>query len=196
MDPMSLNEWIESAGDKREHCFQFGYRDLYLDIGFFNVQFGACELNLTALLQTATQSGDPKAFDILTSGMDARVKVSRLRQAVKLHGEIGANLHARLKVFEDQCIKLRNKLAHGLLLPTEDPAFYELVSVLKQPSAVTNRMPGVEKPERVHADRIWKYGVWMNQFCMDLAQVPTVFLFNSEFEIRTPRTPVLQADRL
>lgn len=196
MEAMSLNEWIASTGDKREDCFDPGYRDLYLDIGFFAVQFAGVDLALTSLLMIATQSGDPKAFDILVSGMDARVKVSRFRQAVKLHGKIGPNLDVRLRVFEDQSIKLRNKLAHGTILPChDDPNFYRIISMLKQPEEAKGRHARAESPEKLRSDQIWKHGIWLSQLVGDLSTVPMKWLFNSEFEISSPKTPVLLAGR-
>lgn len=197
MEPMSLNEWVASTGDTREDCFDHGYRDLYMDIGFFNVQFAAAELGLTSLLMIATQSGDFKAFDLLVSGMDARTKLARFRKAAKLHGKIGPKLDERLKVFEDQSIKLRNKLAHGTILPCADnPEFYQIVSILKQPEGISPRHRRTEKPERFRADRIWKHGLWLNKFVTDLGTVGFAWLFNQEFEISSPKSPVLSAGRL
>jgi len=193
MLPMSLQEWVKSEAFTRDGCVNPEYRDLYLDIGFFTVQFAACELNITALLQVATQSNDPKSFDLLVSGMDARVKVSRFRQAAKLYSSLGPLLSERLDVFERQAIKLRNKLAHGTLIPSKDPQVYEIVSVLKQPESVSNRTDRHERPERIRSDRIWQLGAWLNLFAFDLAHAMLVWGFNSEFELRTPRTPVLLA---
>lgn len=197
MEPMSLNEWIASTDDTRDDCMESSYHNLYLDTGFFYTQFAGAELCLTGLLQVATHSTDPKAFNLLVSGMDARVKVNRFRNAAKLCGSIGPNLDARLTVFEKQSISLRNKLAHSVVLPHDtDDSIYEIVSILKQPLSVNHRLPTLEPPEKLRADRVWKHGVWLNRFVFDMATAIPEWMQSSVFEIKSPLTPVLIAGRL
>jgi hypothetical protein len=89
--------------------------NLYLDLGYFISWFAVSEFRITSLLQAATTSQNTTAFDLLTKGMDARVKCERLRAACDLFLPMGSNLDTRLGVFERHIIPLPNKLAHSFV---------------------------------------------------------------------------------
>lgn len=57
------------------------------------------ELRISYLLARATNIKDLSAFELLTRGMDAKIKVERFRKAAR--GRIGPNLNDRLTVFYD-----------------------------------------------------------------------------------------------
>jgi hypothetical protein len=193
MGKMSLNEWVAEAGFQREDCFKHGYRDLYLDIGFFNAQFASVEFVLTSLLLAASGAARP----LEVNGIETEAKVAWFRKTAEIHGRIGPNLDARLKVFAEQSIGLRDKLAHCTILPSDDwPDFFEFVSVLK-PATTPARLPElVDLPETFRADRIWKHGVWLHKFVGDLSTVALTWANTKELEIPCPRTPVLEDGRL
>jgi hypothetical protein len=191
MGKMSLNEWVAAAGFQREDCFKHGYRDLYLDIGFFNAQFASAEFVLTSLLLAAARPGEIGSAE-LANGMDAEAKVARFRSMAETGDGIGPHLDARLRVFEEQSIVLRDKLAHSTILPSDDwPDFFEFVSVIEPPEGPGRLRRRADLPERFRADRIWKHGVWLHKFVGDLSAAELTWASTAQFEIPRPRTPVL-----
>lgn len=191
---MSLDEWVSQAGLSREDCFKHGYRELYLDIGFFNAQFASVEFVLTYLLLLASNARDPRSIERLMNSMDASAKAGRFRLACAVHGAIGPNLDARLRVFEDQSIALHRKIVHSTILPGDDwPDSYEFVSTINQLNGVTIVEGRSVPSETVRSDRIWKHGMWLSGFVSDLSSVALAWTVGRAFEIPSPGTPVLVA---
>jgi hypothetical protein len=91
------------------------YQDMYFRVGHFIGEYSTVELAITALLAIISNFKDLEAFHTLTKGMDAKVKVERLRELAKtkkLLVEKGP-FDARLMHFADKTANLRNKVAHA-----------------------------------------------------------------------------------
>lgn len=109
MDEDVLQEIVNRTAAKQDHPY-------LILTGAFLARFASVEMMLTALLAVLLQLGDLTAFQIITRGMDARVKIDRLKQLAKhRNGKIGATLKERLDYFENSMIPVRNELAHGAL---------------------------------------------------------------------------------
>lgn len=181
------------AGLSRDDCFKHGYRDLYLDIGFFNAQFARVEFVLSYLLLLASEAQDPHRVDRVMSGLDASEKTLRLRRACAVHGEIGPNLDARLRIFADVSISLRDKIARSAILPGDDwPDSYEFFSTIEHLDDLTAIKPRSAPSETVRSDRIWKHGVWLKELAVDLSAAGLAWAVGRSFEIPSPATPVLR----
>lgn len=193
---MSLNEWVAESGIERDDCFKHGYRDLYLDIGFFIAQFANIEFALSYLLLLTAEDHEPQAIDSLLGGVDAQEKIDRLREECASRGGMGGNLAARLTVFEEQSVPLRNKLRQSTILPGDDwPESYEFFSAFERLKDAPRGPDWAEASENMRADRIWKHGIWLHEFLGDLGTVALNWAVTGEFEIIAPRTPVLEAEQ-
>ncbi len=167
-------------------------RDLFFDIGMFVSWYAAVELAITKTLAVITNSHDLEAFDILCRGMDARVKVERLRKFAKRTGGFGSNLSARMAVFERDAIPLRNKLVHSVLTYSEDagPRKYFI-------SGLSN-MPWVElgmgepttssKPDIISSIDLYAWATWLSFFGQDLNAMQPLAIAQKQLEIESPRS--------
>lgn len=109
MDEKTLWEIVDASVVKVDQPY-------YILSGSFLSQFAFVEMKLTAILCDLTGLRDLETFHVLTKGMDARVKIERLRKLAKLHdSDIGPVLTERLKFFEEKIIPTRNDLAHGAI---------------------------------------------------------------------------------
>jgi len=190
---MSLDDWVSQVGLSRDDCFKHGYRELYLDIGFFNAKFASVEFALSYLLLLASDAHDPRGVQRLMVSLDANAKASRFRLACAAHGAIGPNLDARLRVFEEQSIALRDKIVHSTILPGDDwPHSYEFFSTVQGLNGVTIAAPRSTPSETVRSDRIWKHGMWLNGLVGDLSAAALAWTVGRAFEIPSPGTPVLR----
>lgn len=192
---MSLNRWVAETGLEREDCFKHGYRELYLDIGFFNAKFAGVEFVINSLLLLAAESGAAPAIEALVGSIDIQAKLDRFRRDAAARGAIGPNLAARLGVFETQSIPLRDKLKHSAIVPGDDwPDSYEFFSALEHLKAASGQPDWAEPSENMRADRIWKHGIWLHNFLTDLGTVGLTWTMTGAFEIAAPRTPVLEPE--
>lgn len=157
--------------------------------------YAGVEMWLTFTLAKATHSTNLTSFDMLTKGMDARVKLSRLREASKTFKPIGPKLSARFDFFEKSLIPLRNRLMHSHLSLERDGnniAITKLSSIpprgqLPKPADL---MPSLE---------LFEYGAWLfmlnndvKSACRGLARSQMIEIDNPE----SPLPPQAQPDRL
>lgn len=183
----------------RDTIYPGADRDLYLDVGFFITWFALVEISLTGLLFGVTRSSDLVTFDILCRGMDARVKIERLRKAAKRHEGIGPNLSARLTYFHDRAIPIRNSLAHGAFSSNEDdgPRRYFVSSLSSLPWKELGQEPPAQKsepPKVITSHELHAWGLWFSLFKEDLRRVYAAGP-NGMLEIDQPRSKVPPADR-
>lgn len=182
-----------TLAESRALAFDGPDRDLYLHIGNFTIWFGAVEVRITHLLQLATGVTDRVMFELLIKGMDARVKVERLRRAAKTGGpKLGPNLTARLESFEKQSIPVRNKIAHSSIIkhPREDTFFFS--DVVRMPFKVftgeAHPDPRWNNPDQIAGLRLYGHGLWLNQFSDDLSGAIERGIRASMLEIVRPRS--------
>jgi hypothetical protein len=189
-----INLTPEEAERSRHRHYDGIDRDLYLDLGFFNAWFAACELSLTSMLAFAAKTTDLKTFDILCKGMDARVKVERFRKLAK----IGPNLQARLNQFEKGALSIRNKLAHRSFMINEDdgPRRYYLgtMAYVRWFNAMgTKDQHKEEEPEALTSADLHGWGLWLRALTHDLIDATQQAMQTGTFEIARPQSPVPSA---
>ena len=180
----------EQSSQSREKQYEGADRDLYLDLGFFHAWFSLAELAITTMLAIASKATDLKTFDILCKGMDARVKVERLRKLTP----VGPNLQARLSRFEKGAIGLRNKLAHRSFGINEDdgPRRYYLSSLSCLPWELTGSEKPTEAddPEVITSSDLHGWGLWLEALTRDFSAASRHAMRTGVFEIVTPKTKV------
>lgn len=171
-------------------------RDMYLDIGFFIAWYAQAELALTAVLAASVQISDLATFDMLCKGMDARVKIDRLRKSAKRHGGIGPNISARLKLFEERVTPLRNKVAHSSITFSEDdkPRRYWLSGLANLPWEELGLGPRKTDipPYEVSSRDIYSCGVWLSFFAMDMSSLQRLASARKQLELDAPRSRILE----
>ena len=99
----------------RQRIAANGDQNLHVDIGYFLAWYSASEMGITSLLALASDVKNFEVFDALTSGMDVRTKIERLRKICKNNIVIGTNLSERLTYHDEKARPLRNKLSHSFI---------------------------------------------------------------------------------
>src|SRR5690606_3052610 len=105
-------------------------RNVITDVGYFLIWYSTVELTFTNLLAFVSGMRDLTTFDILSAGMDMRVKIERFRRIQKKRGGIGPNLDTRLTYLDQKCRPIRNRLAHCAVAQSEKQAGCYLASTL------------------------------------------------------------------
>lgn len=153
----------------------FEYQEMYLQVGFFIAEYSTVELGITGLLALLSQFKDPHAFHVLTMGMDAKVKVRRLRQLAGPKNLIApkGKLAVRLSYFYDHVADLRNKVAHGWLVKSkDDPQRIFFANIASMPFDTEDGSApdplGRSKPEEILVEILLEYSLWLSDFHKDL----------------------------
>ncbi len=161
----------KSLNESYLHLFERGIdRKLYFHIGYFTVWYAAVEIRLTLLLARATKSmTNLDSFELLTKGMDARIKILRLREA--LGDLIGPNLDTRLNIFDRHMRPLRNSAVHSY--PVCDPTHSAIgfASLNQLPSFTKSKPPTAKPALEMPVLDFFEHGVWLNLFNNDLKTV-------------------------
>ncbi len=166
---------------------------LYLNIGYFIAWFTRAELSITYLIAIVSKITDYEAVDVLTKGMDARVKVVCLRELCRKKGKpIGkdSNLGVRLAHFQEKLIPIRNDFAHNA--PSESktgiPRIY-LWGLDRLPEIYPEfPNPSKGKPKEITYDELFHHSLWLNYFTDDLIEVQKALLKGQPPEIVNPRS--------
>ena len=142
----------------------------FVHIGHFVSWYAACEFMIGTILMHITGGGDPKQFDVLTRGMDARVKVERLRQAADIAGiEIPLAFDDRLDHFTKAFVGLRNKLVHSYLHWTDERNL-EVCSIGAPPQLSGLDIPAFA-PEIISEMELFERSIWLKAFAIDLGEL-------------------------
>lgn len=181
------NEDASELRKGREHIFNGEDRDLYFHLGHFNAWYAGAEIRLTLLLAAAVKATDLRAFDILTKGMDARVKLNRLREASLSFKPIGPNLTARFDVFERHLIPLRNRIAHTYAVLERDNEHISFTSLGKIPK----RGATPAKEDLISTLELFEAGVWLRLFHNDLKAAAKALAHSETLETDHPQSPLL-----
>lgn len=172
---------------------------LVTDVGYFIVWYSAAELALTTILAVASKSPDLEIFDSLCSGMDARVKIERLRRIRKPFGGIGPNLDLRLRHFDDKARKIRNIVAHSFIGRSESGEERYFASALSSlPWKELNEKsphPNPKQPRIITPGELLGWGGWLALLCDDLSACFNAAALTGVFEIENPKTMVPQANQ-
>jgi len=173
----------------------FGGKDniLYQHVGYFLAWYSSVEFRLTFLLAIVSGLRDMEVVDLLTKGMDARVKVNRVRsicQKKKRPIDKKSNFGLALTDFHDKLIPVRNKLSHNALAIAESGEPRLFITGL-------NRMPYKafgdpeqlgESPEEITFLKLFEYGLWLNHFNDDMGDTITRAMRGESLDIGSPRS--------
>jgi hypothetical protein len=173
-------------------------RDMFLDIGYFVSAFGIVDFSFACTLAVLTRSHDHDMFELLARGMDARVKLERIRAAAKTMKGIGANLNARLKIFETTILRIRNEISHGGVMYSEDakPLRYFHVSVAKSKLHPEDKPIG-DGPAMPFATSLELFGwaEWLWLFAGDIRSLEPALKRGDILEVAHPKSPLRKGDQ-
>jgi hypothetical protein len=145
---------------------------MIMHVGHFTTWFAGVEYTLTILLRRLTAVRSPTMFRLLSHGMDAKVKVTRIIEASAASIPMGPNLKLRLNHFQNCHVPIRNKLVHSLL--TWRPGTVPGLLISGADSPPTHGKPprsGYKEPDFIAADRLFEYGMWLKGFAMDVGDL-------------------------
>ena len=130
MDHKTLRKLIDDEVSEVDQPF-------FIISGYFLAWYALVEIHISAQIAFLSEIHDLDVFQILTKGMDARVKLERFRQLAKAKNGIGPNLNARLNHFERTIIPIRNRLSHGAAwLNDKEVGKFHLISIVSFSSAM------------------------------------------------------------
>ncbi|WP_371432094.1 hypothetical protein [Novosphingobium sp.] len=172
---------------------------MYIDIGYFIAWYASVELGITALLALASQASSLSSFDTLCSGMDARVKIERLRKILKAGPGIGSALDERLHYFDKKARPIRNRLAHASLAISESGSteYYasSLGSLPWKQLGLDPAHPDHKPPIVITPAQLLGWGAWFQHFGRDLSAAFNHALQTGVFEIVEPESPLPSGNR-
>jgi hypothetical protein len=181
----------------REKTFAGIDRDQYLHVGYFLTWYGMVEHRITLMMAMVAQERDLEAFHLVTKGMDARTKTQRLRELCKVKNrEIGPNLLPRLKHFQDNVCKFRDRLSHTALIRDENEERFHFMPLDRSPAKALG-MPketDLRPTDSIDYLEFFERGYWLNWFNDDLAPVVERARTGLSLEIDNPRSPLRVAD--
>jgi len=129
-------------------------------------------------------------FEALIKGMDARVKVERLRKITK-NGpiKIGPMLKCRLEAFEKESIPIRNKIAHNSVIKHPTGDIFYFTDIVRMPFSALG-FPGFVGPQADHVSglRLYEHGLWLNLFSHDIIGALERGTHDGMLEIVRPRS--------
>jgi hypothetical protein len=160
---------------------------LFTHVGHFMFWYSAVEVGVTNLLAKALGYTDLDRFEVVTSGMDAQVKSSRLRADASKYMEVGRNLEARLKHFEGTFIPLRNKFAHRV------PILEENGSRIRFAGSVEIIAQSKKAADQISTDDVFQKAEWLNWFASELAHALNHSALTGKLEIARPKTHLPRA---
>jgi hypothetical protein len=149
-------------------------------IGAFLIYYAIAETYLTLILARLSDQSDMDRFEIIAKGMDARVKLERVRSLAKHYAPIGPNLDLRLKHFESKCIRTRNHLSHSWPVLGEDKN-----TVTFSPKGDHRK---IKRSETITLDELVTLIVWLYDLRADLETAFKSLHAGEAFEVATPKS--------
>jgi hypothetical protein len=179
MTPVELNK-------VRKDIFESEDRNLFLHLGYFVAWYGSTEIWLTYLLSIAVNTNDLDSFNLLTRGMDAKVKCERLRAACRFNGyTIGPNLDDRLAYFHERIIRTRNRILHTFPVVLDDDLnTIHFTTIGKIPGQVRGYVDG--GVPTMLLDQLFEQGYWLNHFAEDISSITKKRIDPKTLEIANP----------
>jgi hypothetical protein len=183
--------WLTEAREKKFRPESQDH-EMFLQIGFFTFAYAAAELRLTLLLAEATQIKNLHSFDLLTRGMDVRVKIERFRRACEKGPPIGQNLSVRLEIMNGTMRPLRNQIAHGLTVPMPDKHSLAFAGLAAMPKFIEGRHPDQDDSTPIKYSDFFEHSAWLRYFEYDLKDALRGVAQRGTFEIDDPQSPLLR----
>jgi hypothetical protein len=181
----------------REAIFSGVDRDQYLHVGYFLTWYGQVEHRLTIIMAMVAQERDFEAFHLLTKGMDAKTKSQRLRELCEVKNrKVGPNLLPRLKYFERNVCKFRDRLSHTALIRDENKEHFHFMPLDRSPAKALGvpKATDLRPTDSLSYLDLFERGYWLNWLNEDLAQVVERARTGQSLEIDNPRCPLRAVD--
>ncbi|MEP6827010.1 MAG: hypothetical protein ABJA10_02930 [Aestuariivirga sp.] len=157
----------------------------FIAVGFFMGEFSGIEMRLTAFLAKLAEAKSIDTFHIITSGMDARVKLERFYKLVR--ELVAPNLLERLDYFQKTLIKTRNQLAHsGFWKNTKNPELLHCLTIKDLSPFSDVSHDDVEL--RFNLRQLVIQARWMGKFSKDLTRVYALVGTGKTLEIENPKS--------
>lgn len=170
---------------------------LPLHLGFYLQWFAIAEVHITTILACVLKLTQLEQLEYVIRGMDARVKCERLRQAAKVYRPLGDNLKISLGVFEQDCIPLRNRVAHSWAILDDKTDIIHFGSFGRMPK------PNKDGPldphsgaHQIHIDDLFSQAMWINLFVGDLIAALDGAIAGGSLEIGDPKSRLPQGEIL
>lgn len=159
-------------------------------IGFFILWYSVAENFLTTALALVLDQPSIPKFTIIAKGMDARVKVHRLREACRMFAPMGPNMDGRLDHFERRCIDIRNHLVHSWPILEDDGQIHLMQGARRPPRHVatsdTLDHDKFSPAKAIPLDQLLEWGVWLNLFAQDVGGAIEQLEKRKAFEVDDP----------
>lgn len=161
------------SNDLEAHRLNTLYGDdaeMFAHVGHFIAWYASVEFMLTFLLHSFSGQIDARAFDVLTRGMDVRVKIERLGKTASLAGwKLDPGLLERIGHFQDVHIPLRNRIVHSYLYwPDGGPL--QMCGTINPPIFQDTRWD-VPEPYVIPGIDLFERGAWLGHFSQDLIAI-------------------------
>lgn len=158
-------------------------------MGYFVGWYSVGELAITGLLAAMSETDDLVRFEILTKGMDARVKIDRIKQLGKVGGGLGPNLTKRLDYFYRRIAKIRNRMLHSCTRQkTNKVGQYQFISVAAWAEGHMSDDQLNTLPTDVTAKELLELGNWLCRFNADVSLILPSVTPGSIVEIDDPQS--------
>ncbi len=169
-----------------------GDDSIFAQVGAFICNFSVVELHITAMLASTLGMHDHERFAFVAKGMDARVKVDRLKSASPRYIAIGPNLTARLDRFKATSIGIRNCIAHSS--PFSRDGFIHFVGLGALPDGKHGKAT-TAPATKISMDNFTRETVWLDHLSQDLSTVAvsTPYMRLPLLEIISPRSNLPKA---
>ena len=162
----------------RDRTFAADDKELFLHVGHFISYYAAAEFALTMLLQTFTGRPHPAGFHILTRGMDAKIKVKRLKEAIESCGcTLDEGLQKRLNHFTKNLVSLRNVLVHSHLYWPEGGDL-QMTSIGRPPIFAVAPLKAPKPRRTIPGLELYERGAWLCLFFQDLIAIEDRYRHN------------------
>jgi hypothetical protein len=161
--------------------------DLCLHLGFFIQWYSAVEVWITFLLARVLDQRDPENFELLTAGMDAKIKCERLRTGCRINDfTLGVNLDDRLTYFQERIVPVRNKISHNWATVPEGSKLIHFTTFSRVPGQKRQFRAG--GPTTVALQIIFDHGLWLDHFSEDISTLTGQEPLPKLLEIANPQT--------
>ncbi len=169
---IAQNEWslTESQVKTRASVSIRNARPLLEIIGLYLKAFTDVEQQIERNIAHLLRIYNFETFDMLANRIPIQQKLSKLKKAAEARNSVlSVQIIARLNLFSDKCVEIRNDLAHGTVyLHGDDVLVTSMGRPLHNPSGYQKIWPRAHPPKRWTVHEIKQHALWLHNFYLDL----------------------------
>lgn len=169
---VAKNEWLltEREIDAKAKDFIKQHRPLLEVIGLYLKAFTDVEQQIERNIAHLLRVYNFETFDMLANKMPIAQKLRKLKQGAELrNSKIGPNISERLKLFDNECVVRRNRLAHGsAYLVGSNVVVTSMGRPLGDASNHRKLWPQARPPEHWSISDLKRRALWLQNFRCDL----------------------------